>query len=134
MHEEQIAEGEPFPDAYSNEVATFGDRVAAARERLGLSQERLARKLGVKTKSLQSWEEDRSEPRANKLQMLAGVLNVSIIWLMSGEGGDLEPALDTGEGADLRECLGELRSIRNEYRNLNERMGRLEKRLRAMVA
>ena len=73
-------------DWYSNDIATFGDRVAAGREALGLSQKQLARKLGVAAKTVDSWEHDISEPRANKLQMLAGILNVSMPWLLTGEG------------------------------------------------
>ena len=79
---------EDFDDSgwFSDEAATFGDRVAAARRALGLSQERLARKLGVKLRTLANWENDMAEPRANKLQMLAGLLNVSLSWLLTGQG------------------------------------------------
>ena len=81
---------------YSNEAATFGDRVAAGREAIGLTQEALAKRLGIKLKTVQNWENDLSEPRANKLQMLSGILNVSLPWLLMGEGdvqmvgGDVE--------------------------------------------
>ena len=63
---------------YSDDAATFGDRVAAAREAIGLGQSDLARRLGIKEKTLRGWEEDTAEPRANKLQMVAGILNVSM--------------------------------------------------------
>ena len=43
---------------YSEEQATFGDRVAGARDAVGLSQAELARKLGIKLKTLRAWEED----------------------------------------------------------------------------
>ena len=43
-------------------------------------------------------ENDLTEPRANKLQMLAGVLNVSIMWLLTGEGQGLD---DPAEGEEL---------------------------------
>ena len=74
---------------YSEEAATFGDRVTGAREALGLSEDALARKLGVKLKTVRAWEGDLAEPRANKLQMLAGILNVSIMWLLTGQGDGL---------------------------------------------
>ena len=74
-----------YDDAYfTDEIATFGDRLAAAREAVGFSQDDLAARLGVLGKTIRKWEEDRAEPRANKLQMLAGVLNVSMPWLLSG--------------------------------------------------
>ena len=71
---------------YSETAATFGDRLAGAREGAGLSQEALATQLGVEIGTLQAWEDDMDEPRANRLQMLAGMLNVSLSWLLTGRG------------------------------------------------
>ena len=65
--------------------------------------------------------------------MLAGVLNVSIMWLMTGEGIGLdeeEPLDDLNSDAILRETLAELRALRTEQTRLLERLGRLEKKLR----
>ena len=73
-------------DWYGPEAATFGDRVAAAREQTGMTQAMLAKRLGVRLATLRGWEEDLSEPRANRLSMLAGLLNVSMMWLINGEG------------------------------------------------
>jgi len=73
-------------DWYGAETATFGDRLAGAREAAGLSQEELATRLGVRLETLIGWEEDAADPRANRLQMLAGMLNVSLMWLLTGEG------------------------------------------------
>jgi transcriptional regulator with XRE-family HTH domain len=33
-----------------------------------------------------NWENDRAEPRANRLDMLARILQVSISWLLDGQG------------------------------------------------
>ena len=121
-------------DDYWEKSATFGDRLAAAREALGLTQSQLANKVGVRLKTLENWEQDRSEPRANRLQMLAGVLNVSIVWLLTGEGeGGVDPAapdaaVDAGE--ETLGLVAELRDIRIAQRKLIERMAKLEKRLR----
>jgi DNA-binding transcriptional regulator YiaG len=49
---------EDHSDWYSNETATFGDRVAGAREALQLSQNELAKRLGVKVKTVRGWEND----------------------------------------------------------------------------
>ncbi|WP_372439873.1 helix-turn-helix domain-containing protein [Sulfitobacter mediterraneus] len=76
-------------DWYGPETATFGDRLAAAREMSELTQDQLARRLGVKVGTLRNWENDVAEPRANRLQMLAGLLNVSISWLLLGESEGL---------------------------------------------
>ncbi len=124
------------PGYYSEEAATFGDRVAAARRAMGLTQAQLSQKLGIKLKTLHAWEEDVSEPRANKLQMLAGVLNISIIWLLTGLGEEVgdpwreeePPKVETGE------IMVEFRAIREGYRQLNDRLLRLEKKLTASLS
>lgn len=116
---------------YSNEAATFGDRLSAAREQLGLSQADLARRLGVKLKTVEAWEDDRTEPRANRLQLLAGVLNVSLMWLLNGEGeGIAEPGDHDEVGPDVADLLGEMAEIRASLVQGTQRLGRLEKRLR----
>ncbi|MEL7092798.1 MAG: helix-turn-helix transcriptional regulator, partial [Pseudomonadota bacterium] len=73
-------------DWYSPDASTFGDRVAGAREKAGLSQTELAKRLGIRVATLRAWEDDLSEPRANRLSIMAGLLNVSMMWLINGEG------------------------------------------------
>ncbi|MFN3824216.1 MAG: multiprotein-bridging factor 1 family protein [Pseudorhodobacter sp.] len=119
---------------YSNETSTFGDRVAGAREAAGLTQEEFARRLGVKLKTVQGWEDDALDPRANKLQMLAGMLNVSIRWLLTGEGEGLDGPPDAGQPTPgATQALAELARMRAQMMALASDMGHLEKRLRAML-
>lgn len=115
---------------FSNEAATFGDRLSAAREAAGLTQEELAARLGVRMTTLQAWEDDGAEPRGNRLQMLAGMLNVSLMWLMSGEGDGLDgPASgDTEENANAA-LRRELRDLRRTLEAVSARMIALEDRL-----
>ena len=61
-------------DWFAEDVATFGDRISGAREAAGMSQTDLAKRLGIAKTTLAAWEDDRSEPRANRLAMLAGML------------------------------------------------------------
>lgn len=120
---------------YSEGAATFGDRLSLAREAQNLTQEQLATRLGLRVSTLENWECDRSEPRANKLQMLAGFLNVSMVWLLTGEG-EGAPVLRTSNGAmppELVDVLAEIREIRAANLRANARLSRLEKRLREMV-
>ncbi|MDU8943900.1 helix-turn-helix domain-containing protein [Ovoidimarina sediminis] len=119
-------------DWYSEDMATFGDRVAAAREALGMTDEELARRLGVRLKTVQGWEQDTAEPRANKLQLLAGVLNVSIRWLLTGEGEGID-APDPTHEEDLAALLAEMRKLRVDMAQSAERLGRLEKRLKSAM-
>lgn len=119
---------------YDPNATTFGDRVAGAREQAGMSQADLAKRLGVKLKTLKAWEEDLSEPRANKLSMMAGLLNVSLLWLLSGEGPGLEGPGDAVElSPDMNDILTEIRDIRAQVALSTDRLGKLEKTLRAQL-
>jgi len=122
-------------DDYSEGAATFGDRLALARESQNLTQEQLAKRLGLRVQTIRNWEFDRSEPRANRLQMIAGFLNVSMIWLLTGEG-EGGPALHGAAStvsAELSALLGEIRDIRLSNVKANDRLAKLEKRLREMA-
>ncbi|MFT5343039.1 MAG: transcriptional regulator with XRE-family HTH domain [Paracoccaceae bacterium] len=121
-------------DWYGQDSATFGDRVAGAREATGMTQAQLARRLGVKKVTLVGWEDDLSEPRANRLSMMAGLLNVSIMWLLTGEGdGTSGPVEETVATPAFGEVLAELREIRAAMRANTERTARLEKKLRLLL-
>jgi transcriptional regulator with XRE-family HTH domain len=119
-------------DWYGPDKATFGDRLVAARENANLSQQDLAKRLGVKNSTIKSWENDNSEPRANRLSMLAGLLNVSITWLISAEGSGVEAPEKSDEMSnDLLDTLKELTALRvNLLKNI-DRINNIEKKLRA---
>lgn len=71
---------------------TLGSRIEQARIAKGYTISQLSRRMAVKPSTLKNWESDRSEPRANKLSMLVGVLGVSTRWLL--EGGPDRPSFD----------------------------------------
>lgn len=119
---------------YAASAATFGDRVAGAREALGLSQGDLARRIGVRTETLQAWEEDRAEPRANRLSMISGVLNVSLRWLLTGDGEGIDGPSPDQVPDGVGEILMEMRQLRGQMTRTAERIGILEKRLKALYA
>ncbi|MFE3837490.1 helix-turn-helix domain-containing protein [Pseudogemmobacter sonorensis] len=121
-------------------MATFGDRLAGAREAAGLTQEELARRLGVRLSTLQAWEDDMAEPRGNRLWMLAGLLDISPGWLLTAEGeGPDAPGDAPGDGgdADLRpaaiEALAELSRLHLRADGLAQEIARVEKRLRLVL-
>lgn len=70
----------------NDEDTTLGGRISMARETSGLSVSQVVKRLGVKATTYEAWEADRSEPRANKLVALAGILNISPPYLLSGLG------------------------------------------------
>jgi transcriptional regulator with XRE-family HTH domain len=118
---------------YAPEIATFGDRMTAAREAAGMTQESLAKRLGVKKGALRNWENDIAEPRANRLSMLAGLLNVSMMWLINGEGEGVEGPDAETLPSDLTEIILEIREMKSELHFKAEQLARLEKRLRTLM-
>ena len=126
---------DPAPDGwYADPVATFGDRIAAARVAQGLSQEEVAARLGVRLRTLRNWEDDQSEPRANRMQMLAGVLGVSLRWLMTGLGEGAPSGEADTRSPDITAILAELRDLRTEMTRNADCLSRLEARLRTVLA
>lgn len=120
-------------DWYSENSATFGDRLAAAREYAGLTQAELGERLGVKKSVIRAWEDDLKEPRANRLQMLCGMLNITLSWLLTGVGDGVDwPDDDAVEplGHDVQVLLADMRALRTEMTRSAERLAMLEKRLR----
>lgn len=115
---------------FADDVATFGDRLEAAREAANLTQDELAQRLGVRDTTIAAWEADEWEPRGNRLQMLAGMLNVSLMWLMTGAGAGLggpqdEDALPLG----ARLALAEIAELRGQMQDLTEKLRRAEDKL-----
>ncbi|WP_323766700.1 helix-turn-helix domain-containing protein [Marinovum sp.] len=122
-------------DWYGPDAATFGDRLAAAREQAGMSQAVLAKRLGVKLSTLKKWEDDLLEPRANRLSIMAGILNVSLMWLLNGEGEGVSDPDDVDLlTPDVNELLIELREMKAVMKSNAEKLGRLEKKLRQRLS
>jgi HTH-type transcriptional regulator, cell division transcriptional repressor len=122
-------------DWYSNAAATYGDRITWAREAAGLTSADLARRLGVRLTTVEAWENDRAEPRANRLQMMAGMLNVSLRWLLTGMGDGLDgPPGDGVTGPDQRALLGDLARLRDQAHSMNRQIDQIEHRLRQLIA
>jgi transcriptional regulator with XRE-family HTH domain len=117
-------------DPFSENVATFGERLAAAREAKGLNVAGLAEKIGVEVETIPAWESDTDAPRANQIQMLAGMLNVSIIWLISGEDNGTSNIADTYERpTGINDALGEISQLKATLTGALKKLEALEDRL-----
>ncbi len=106
---------------------TLGERICKARDAIGLSTAQLARRMGIKTATLQGWESDRSEPRSNKLVLLAGVLNVSPTWLLVGRG--TAPLSDASAPEELESLRQSLDRAHKQALDLVEEIERIRQRI-----
>ncbi|MBS3652236.1 helix-turn-helix transcriptional regulator [Pseudaminobacter sp. 19-2017] len=68
------------------DLDTMGGRLSRAREAAGLSIRDMAWRLGVSAATMKGWESDRSQPEARRLPTIAGLLNVSLSWILHGVG------------------------------------------------
>jgi transcriptional regulator with XRE-family HTH domain len=88
---------------------TFRGRLTRAREMATLTTAQLARRTGVLTETMQSWESDQLMPRTNQLVRLSGILNVSPTWLLMERGESPSDELDESEIESLQKTLSQLR-------------------------
>ena len=105
------------------DLDTMGGRMSRARDAASLSVAQLARRLGVKSSTIQAWESDRSQPRANRLTMLAGVLNVSLSWILHGIG--TSPVEDNRSDL-VRTVAANLERLRRIQEESNQVIGQIE--------
>ncbi len=87
---------QPPPD-WTGEGA--GERIRRARLARGMTQADLAAEIGVSRSAVAQWETDRAGQVRGNLARIATVLQVSVGYLITGEG---EQAGDAGELALLR--------------------------------
>ncbi|PIT18777.1 helix-turn-helix domain-containing protein [Snodgrassella alvi] len=62
----------------------LSDRIKQARQRIGLSQQQIADKMGVSKTAVFKWECGHYEPK--NLDILANILSVNLAWLREGRG------------------------------------------------
>ncbi len=80
---------------------TAGERLARLRKQKLLTQSELARRLGVTVTAVCYWEQDRSRPKAARLEALAKLLGVPV--------ADLVADAST-ERSDLQSLVARMRS------------------------
>ncbi len=93
---------------------TIANRIADARTGSGMTIEEAAEFLGVKVATLSKWENGKTTPRANKLPKIAGIYNVSLIWLIEGRE-DLDPLENTPNDLDeIESSINRLAELQNQ--------------------
>ena len=67
-------------------MKTFGERIVLARATARLKQKDVADHFGIRPVSVHQWEVGQTQPDPRKITALAGLLGVSVEWLLSGHG------------------------------------------------
>lgn len=93
------------------EKVLFGERLKNAREASGMNQKTMANRIGVKPATVEKWETGKMDPRANRLQMLASLLNVPLLWLIAGSQKVPDPAAGVTREQMLLQKIADLDSI-----------------------
>lgn len=73
---------------------TLGDKLRKARQGMKLTQEDVAKKIGVDYSTVSKWESNSSSPSIEKLRALALMLEISMVYLID-EDADRIPTTDT---------------------------------------
>lgn len=105
---------------------TLGGRLSRTREAMGLSIGLVARRVGVSPKTVQEWENDRSEPGVDRLSLLAGVLSVNLVWLLHGVGD--APVDDIGPDP-LLAIAAQLEKLQRMHADTGQIIERLQREL-----
>ena len=94
---------------------TFGEKVKNERNRLGLNQDELAKKIGVTRRVISSYENDSSRPRGTeRYKKLAEALGVNIIYLLSEDEAfiaDVEDNYGHRGAKQAKELLAEVTGL-----------------------
>lgn len=103
---------------------TVGGRISRAREASSLSARDLAWRLGVTLATVKGWESDRAQPSSHRLANLAGLLKVSLSWILHGVGIGPSEDDDIAEtaGEDVAAQLARLRLLHVETGSLIEQL------------
>ena len=79
----------------------LGKNIKKLREKLGLSQEELAQKIGMHSNTIARWERDEVDPRGTSMWKLAKALNVSSATLLTGDENISEIEANNTLGMDM---------------------------------
>lgn len=94
---------------------TFGKKVKNERNRLGLNQDELAKKIGVTRRVISSYENDSSRPRGTeRYKKLAEALGVNINYLLSEDEAfiaDVEDNYGHRGAKQAKELLAEVTGL-----------------------
>jgi transcriptional regulator with XRE-family HTH domain len=115
----QVFSHNPSNAGYHGDMATtgrppkqertpFGERIAQARERIGLNQRELAEKIEVSQRALSWWERQPTAIKPDQLVQLAKALGVTVDHLVGCESKPTRKNGPTGKALKLFEKVSKL--------------------------
>jgi transcriptional regulator with XRE-family HTH domain len=122
----RFLDGDPGaqPRGIEDSVNDVGTRMAEARTTAGRTQAEVANQLGVKASTIAKWERGGAAPRSNRLAALAGILGVSLSWLIVGHGDEPTSTDELDEiNVALSRVQAQLTDTLNEVEVLVARLG-----------
>ena len=113
------------------DLDTIGGRLSRARESAGLSVKEIAWRLGVKIATVNAWESDRTLPGAQRLNRLAGILGVSISWVLHGVG---TAPMEHGGQQTVENVTAQLEKLKLLHLETGQLIGQIEKDIERVAA
>lgn len=116
----------PSPADLADSPTDVGGRIAEAREAAGMTRLDLSEHLGVREATVARWEAGRSHPRPNRMATMAGLLGVSLSWLLMGHGQTAP------EGVDVEAMHKELLAVKETLRAASSEIDRIALQLEGL--
>lgn len=107
-------------------MKNFSKRLAEARENVGISQTALAERMHIERSSVSHWERSVTFPSTENLASLSRILNVSIDWLLTGDGAmamnpkQVKDNESTYELSNKKELTQQEIELLESFSNLND--------------
>lgn len=73
-------------------MKTFGEKIKEARKAKKMTQKELAKKIDVAHNSVSDWENDKSKPDADTIELLCGILEIAPNYLLATSTDEFTPA------------------------------------------
>ena len=113
----------------------IGGNIKQARLKRGLSQEELAREIGVTTRNLQRWEKGVVTPYYRNIQAVAAALDVDeedLLGMVPQKAGDNDSrhALQQRDMAEMQAQIGELIAFK---RDIKAEVAKMQKQLEVLA-
>jgi len=108
------------------------DRIAELIKELGIRKMEFAEAVGISTGNLSDWLRGKTEPSAKAFARIHEKYNVNLNWLIVGKGPMFYEAKANVMAEERTAYAVKKKTEEVDLANLQERMGQLEKEVRAL--